>query len=218
MSKVIIFGTGSWARKIFYYLSEVSEHEVVAFTADGEFCEPNTFMNLPVISFNDLENRYAPDQYAMFMGIGYREMNNIRERKYLDAKKKGYCFPNFIHPTSVMHNTVIGEANFIFENVAFEPYTTVEDNNVFITSCAIAHDVTIKSHSFISLGAGVAGDSTIESNCFLGVHSSVLNGLVIADHTLVGAGCHVTRSTQSYDVVVPARSVVLENKRSTDFL
>ena len=218
MSKVVIFGTGSWARKIFYYISELSEHEVVAFTADGEFCEPNSFMGLPVISFNDLENRYAPDQYAMFMGIGYREMNNIRERKYLDAKKKGYRFPNFVHPTAVMHNTDLGEANFILESVTFEPYTIVHDNCVLLSACHIAHDSAIMSHNFFSLNVAIAGDCKIEKNCFLGIHSSVSNGLVIADHTLVGAGCHISKSTKPYDVVVPARSIVLENKRSTDFL
>lgn len=218
MSKVVIFGTGSWARKIFYYISELSEHEVVAFTADGEFCEPNSFMGLPVVPFDELESRYSPEQYEMFMGIGYREMNNIRERKYLKAKKKGYSFPNFIHPTAVMHNTVLGEANFILENVMFEPYATVGDNCVFLTSAGIAHDVKIKSHNFISIGVGIAGDCTIEKNCFLGIHSSVSNGVILADHTLVGAGCHTSKSTKPYQVIVPARSIVLENKRSTDFL
>ena len=40
----------------------------------------------------------------------------------------------------------------------------------------------------------------------------------IADYTLVGAAAFATRNTEPYNVVVPARSNILENKRSTDLM
>ena len=39
----------------------------------------------------------------------------------------------------------------------------------------------------------------------------------LADYTLVGAGANVMKDTNPYDVVVPARSVILDVKKSTDF-
>ena len=40
----------------------------------------------------------------------------------------------------------------------------------------------------------------------------------IADFTLVGAGAYVKKSTNVNDVIVPARSVTLEGKKSIDLI
>ena len=40
----------------------------------------------------------------------------------------------------------------------------------------------------------------------------------IADYTLVGAAAYVKKDTKPYSVVVPARSVELEHKMSTDLM
>ena len=49
--------------------------------------------------------------------------------------------------------------------------------------------------------------------------NSVIRGpKTVADYTLVGAGCYISDNTEPYGVYVPARSVHLENKKSTDMM
>ena len=69
----------------------------------------------------------------------------------------------------------------------------------------------------ISGGVGLCGFDTVGNYCYLGKYSMVFDNVALADYTLVGAGAHVKNDTQEYDVIVPARSVLLEGRKSTDF-
>ena len=51
MSKVVIFGSGDYARVASVYLEEDSPHKVVAFTVDGEHLDANDLMGRPVLPF-----------------------------------------------------------------------------------------------------------------------------------------------------------------------
>ena len=49
--------------------------------------------------------------------------------------------------------------------------------------------------------------------------NSVIRGpKIVEDYTLVGAGCYINNDTKAYGVYVPARSICLENKKSTDMM
>ena len=56
MAKVIIFGLLDTAELALYYLKNDSEHEVVAFTVNEEYYSKETFKDLPVIAFENIEN------------------------------------------------------------------------------------------------------------------------------------------------------------------
>jgi FlaA1/EpsC-like NDP-sugar epimerase len=60
MAKVIIFGIGQIAEIAHFYLTNDSEHEVVAFTVDKEFLEKEKFHDLPVIAYEELIEKYPP--------------------------------------------------------------------------------------------------------------------------------------------------------------
>ena len=40
----------------------------------------------------------------------------------------------------------------------------------------------------------------------------------MADYTLVGAAAYAKGTSKEYDVIVPPRSITLENKKSTDLM
>lgn len=44
MSKVVIFGVGQIAEVAYFYLKNDSEHEVAAFTVDGEYIKDSFFL------------------------------------------------------------------------------------------------------------------------------------------------------------------------------
>ena len=88
--KAIIFGTGSFAELVHYFLTHDSEYKVVAFTVSKDNIEKPQFMDLPLVPFEEIEKSYSPNDYEMYIAVGYNQMNAIRERFYNKAKGKGY--------------------------------------------------------------------------------------------------------------------------------
>ena len=56
MEKVIIFGIGDISQIAYLYLSENKNYEIVAFTIDKEYIKEDTFLGLPVVAFENLED------------------------------------------------------------------------------------------------------------------------------------------------------------------
>ena len=69
MQKIVIFGTGDLAQRIFYYLKN-SEDEVVAFSANKSNIESDKLLGLPVVGFENVEKEYPPEEFSMFICDG----------------------------------------------------------------------------------------------------------------------------------------------------
>ena len=78
MSKLVLYGEGNYAEQAFYYFTNDSEYEIVAFTADEAFISKKELLGLAVIPFEQIEDRYPPNEYKMFVAIGYQNLNRLR--------------------------------------------------------------------------------------------------------------------------------------------
>ncbi len=59
MAKVVVFGTGSFAECVNFYLTHDSAHEVVAFTVHRDHLgETTELAGLPVVAFEDVPETY----------------------------------------------------------------------------------------------------------------------------------------------------------------
>ena len=74
-NKVIIFGNSDSAELAHYYLTNDSNYEVVAFTVNQEYLTEDTFHNLPVVPFENLESIYFPSEYLFFAPMTGVKMN-----------------------------------------------------------------------------------------------------------------------------------------------
>lgn len=217
MKKVIIFGYGSFAKTITYYIETYTDWEIVCYTTDLDDTI-SVFNGKEYYPFSYVLTHFSPEEHDIVMGIGYKNMNSLRQEKFEMIKHKGYHFPNFIHPSSIINNAQLGEGNFILENTVIEPNTVLGDNNFLWSAVLLGHDGIHGNNNHYAACSLVAGNCTIGNNCFLGNHATVKDGVAIADFSLLGAGVYVSKNTKKYDVVVPARAVTLENKKSTDFI
>ena len=216
--KIVMVGNGSFSETLLYYITTFTEWEIVAYADEFVSEEGATHKEKPFINLNDIVEKYPPDEYGIVLGIGYRKMNTIRKRLYLKLKEYGYCFPNFIHPTAIVHNTIMGDANIIMQNVMFEPNAKIGSNTIIWGGVSIGHNANIGSHNHFAGSSVVAGNVKMGDGCFVGNQATVRDGATVADYTLLGAGVYLAKDTSPYDVVVPARAVVLEGKKSTDFI
>ena len=73
MSKVVLFGTGRGADVAYRFLKRDSDHEVCGFSTDLRYIKRETFHDLPVVAFEDVEQRFPPDQYKFLVLLGYQE-------------------------------------------------------------------------------------------------------------------------------------------------
>ncbi len=213
MAGVIIFGNGDIAQIAKYYFAMDSPYKVVAFTLDSQYIKENTFEGLPIYPFENIEEKFDPREYKMFIAISYSNMNRVRETKFKEAKQKGYQLVSYISSRATyLTQFACGENCFIFEDNTIQPFVRIKDNVTIWSGNHIGHHSIIHSHNFISSQVVISGHCEIESNCFLGVNSTIVHWIKVARGTLVGAGAIITKNTEPDSVYVPARSIKLDKK------
>ena len=213
MKKAIIFGTGVFSETLYYYLRQ----HIYGFTVESRYRTGDKYMDMPLADFENVEEKFSTDEYGIYIGLGYTNMNSERERIFQMAQEKGYEILSFIHPTAIVNARSMGIGNIVYENAVIGPFTDIGNGNIFKAGASIAHHSTVGNFNFFAVNSSVAGKVAVKNNCFLGNNCTIKNRITVADKTLVGAGCYVSKDTEPYGVYVPARSVYLEDKKSTDF-
>lgn len=196
MAKVVIFGVGQIAEIASFYLTNDSEHEVVAFTVDREYLGSNTFHGLPVVAYEDIDEKYPPHDYKMFIPISYKKVNKLRAKKFIDVKNKGYECISYISSKATYYDTPVGENCFVFENNVIQPFTKIGDNCVIWSGNHIGHHTVIEDHCFIASHVVVSGSVTVGEYSFIGVNATIRDNISIGKENVIGAGAVILNDTE----------------------
>ena len=86
---VVIFGNRDMSQLSHYYLTNDSDHKVVAFCLDGAYIKENNFCGLPVVPFEEIENSHTKDNHEFFAPLYASEMNKLRFNVCNKIKEKG---------------------------------------------------------------------------------------------------------------------------------
>lgn len=211
MTKLVIFGAADMARIAAFYFSTDSDYEVVAFTADREFCCSEEYLGKPLVPFDELSRVYPPSDVNVFVAISYARMNFIREKKCSEVRENGYELASYISSKcSYVSQYPPGGNCFILEDNTIQPYVRIGNNVWLWSGNHIGHDSVIKDNVYVSSHVVISGFCTIGENSFLGVNSTLRDGLVIGRNVLIGAGATVMHGLEDKSVIIPAKSVVIE--------
>ena len=211
MCEIIIFGSGEIAQLAKYYFDTDSGYEVVGFCVDKDYRLGDSFEGLPLVDFEEIDKIYSHEEYKMFIALSYSEMNEIRERKYHEAKEKGYELVSYISSKcSYLSQFSCGDNCFILEDNTIQPFVKIGSNVTLWSGNHIGHHSELKNHIFISSHVVISGHCIVNSNVFLGVNSTVGHAVNIAKGTLLGASTIITKDTEEGAVYVPQRSVKLD--------
>ncbi len=203
MSKIVIFGEGKIADQAYFYITNDSSHDIVAFTADEEFITKNELFGLPVIPFQGVEDKYPPDEFKMFVALGYQDLNKLRATKYFEAKDKGYELISYVSSrASNFGNVEIGDNCFILENAVIQPCSKVGSNVSIWSGNHIGHHAIVKDHCYIAGHVIISGSTTIEPYCFIGVNATIGHEVTIGRESFIGAGCLVTKNAEDRSVYI----------------
>ncbi len=203
---------------IFFYLKEDKRYEIVGFTVEKEYMEKEKLFELDVVPFDKVEQSFNPGACKMLIAVGYHKMNKIRERKFNEAKGKGYCLATYVHPSvQRFQNVEIGENCVILEHTSIQPLVKIGDNNIIWANATIAHGSLIEDHCWITSGVVISGDTTIKSNCFLGVNASIGHNVTIGEGNFIGSNTLVSRNTGNREVRI-SKSGEKHRLNSDDFV
>jgi sugar O-acyltransferase (sialic acid O-acetyltransferase NeuD family) len=187
--QLVIFGSGDIAHLAHYYFSTDSEYEVAAFTVDAAYLNEETFCNLPVVAFEDVVGKYAPEKFDCFIALSYSKLNALRREKYLAAKTLGYRLASFVSSrATILNGDRIGDNCFIFENNTIQPFVTIGNNVTLWSGNHIGHHSTIKDHCFVASHAVISGGVEIGEQCFIGVNATLRDHIKVGQKCVVGAG------------------------------
>lgn len=218
MKPLIVIGNGSYARMMKRYIELTEFGQVSAYAVEPAFIQERKLDGLPVIPLERLKETFSPEECALIMGIGYTKMGKVRKDNFKRCKAWGFSFENYVHPTVIMEkNVILGEGNNILEGVILEEGVVLGNANLLFGGSLIAHETAVGDYNTFSVKAVAAECSVIKNHCFIGAAAVIKDHVTIQDYVLLGAAAYGFQDMEAYSVVVPAKSVVLEGRKSTDF-
>lgn len=201
MKKLIIFGIGEQAELAYFYFKNESAYQVCGFTVDQAYMQSNTFLDdLPIIPFEEIEKKYPSTEYSAFVAIGYSKVNQIRAKKYLEFKNKGYELASFVSSKATNYSESIGENCFILEDNTIQPFVRIGNNVTLWSGNHIGHHSVIEDHCFITSHVVVSGGCRVGSYSFIGVNSTLRDHITIGQSNMIGAGCLILANTEDNNV------------------
>lgn len=206
-ARIVVFGTGSMGSVIKFYFDHDSDHQVVAFSATEESITETKFEGLPVVPFEGLLDSHPPDEHAMFIAVGYRQLNRLRQQFCEAARAKGYELVSYVcSKATSWGDTRIGDNVFVFEDNTLQPFVSIGNGTVLWSGNHVGHHSTIGDYCFITSHVVVSGHCTIGNRSFLGVNATISEATEIGDDNIVGPGSLIQKSTGAGEVHVAERT------------
>lgn len=202
INNIIIFGIGNIAEVAYYFLKNDTNLNIVGFSLEKNYIKEKTKFDLPVIEFENIENKYSPKEYLLFAPCTASNLNKFRKRIYEDGKLKGYQFYTYISSKANVYTKNIGENCFILEDNTIQPYTKIGNNCILWSGNHIGHHSTIEDHVFITSHVVISGMCLIKKYCYLGVNASLRDNIILEEGTVVGMSASITKNTEGNSIYI----------------
>ena len=185
--KIVIFGAGTLAEIVHYYITKDMKGNVIAFIVDeinSQNNDENILLGLPIYSWDQFLKKFSNEEVGIFVAIAYKNLRNKKFvfNRFIDA---GYKMINVVSKSAyISEKSIEGVNNLILPNVVIEPNSKIGSNNIIWWNSTICHDVEIGNHNFFASNIVIGGKSKIGDLCFMGFAST------IADYIQVDSGSH----------------------------
>ena len=195
--QLLIIGDSAFAEVAYECFTHDSEYEVVGFTVESGYLKQDTLFGLPVVPFEQVEERFSPTKVAFYAALVYSQLNRLRTRLYRAAKTKGYRPASYVSSRAfVWRNVQLGEHCFIFEDNTIQPFVRIGDNVVLWSGNHIGHHSVVQDNCFVSSHVVISGFCDIGRNTFMGVNATLANNVAIGEDNWIGLGVTIVRNTE----------------------
>jgi sugar O-acyltransferase (sialic acid O-acetyltransferase NeuD family) len=198
---LVIFGSGKIAEAVSYYFNRDSDYIINAYILDDAYVKDEFFMGKPVVKLSDVQERFNPQTYTVFVAVGYQGMNALRSEKYHFFKNLGYSFATYKSP-HVYGEYIIGENTIVMDGANIQPYASF-GNNVFVWGGAmVGHHTIINDDCWLTGGCLIGGSVNLGRGTFIGMGAIVGQEVKTGIECMLGAGTLTIRSIGDKAVVV----------------
>jgi sugar O-acyltransferase (sialic acid O-acetyltransferase NeuD family) len=198
---VVLFGSGPFARTLHFFFEHDSDFRIVASTVDLAHIEEDPAVELPVVPFEEVTQHYPPDEFDMFVALGYRRMNHLRAERYRQAKEKGYTLVSHVSPrASTWPDITVGDNCLILDQAIVHPYVTIGNDVIAWSGSHIGHRSVVGDHCFIASRAAISGHVTIGPYSFLGTNCTIRDSMTIGEGSAIGAGATIIANTAPWSI------------------
>ncbi len=196
MKRAVIFGTTDFAEVAYAYLTADSPYVVEAFTVHREYRKSEELLGLPIVPFEEMEQRFPPGEVEMFVALGFSKVNKRRAEIYALCKSKGYRLLTYVNSRAIHWGQLtVGDNCFIFENNVIQPFVTIGNNVIIWSGNHIGHHSRIGDNCFIASHVVISGHCDIGNNSFIGVNATLRDGIKVAPECIIGAGAMILKNT-----------------------
>lgn len=209
MDNVSLIGFGTVGKSVFdLFLDGKSMSLENIVVSDGyEETIPNHFKQ-KTIPWSEFKN-LSPRKFVVC--IGYQNLNQKREKVFLELKEIGHIPVSLIHETAIISkSSTIEPGSVIFPGVVVENNVKVGEGTYIWSKVTIGHDSSLGSFVFIAANVALGGSTEVGDRCLLGLNSTLGNRVRIGSDSVIGAGALVTRNIKSDSVVVRRNDALLE--------
>lgn len=204
MKDIVVFGSGPMAELAALYLREDAGRRVAGFTVDASYATASALSGLPLVPFNELEERFPPSDYDLFVALAYTKLNKLRRAKVDEGKARGYGIAHYVSSRATRFSTFeAAENQFILEDNTIQPFARVGRNVTLWSGNHIGHHSTIAEDVFIASHVVVSGGVTIGARSFIGVNVTIRDHVTIGSDCVIGAGALVLQDIPDGSVLAP---------------
>jgi sugar O-acyltransferase (sialic acid O-acetyltransferase NeuD family) len=209
MKPLVIFGAGEIAEVAHFYFTHDARRTVAAFTVDGAYLKDKSFCGLPVVAFEEVQQRFASATHDCFVAMSYAKINALRAQKCAEAKARGYALASYVSSKATLWPGFTPGANcFILEDNTLQPFAALGDNVTLWSGNHIGHHARIGANCFITSHVVISGGVEVGDHAFIGVNATVRDHVKIGARAVIGAGSLVLEDVPD-DGVVAARGTEL---------
>ena len=216
--RLLIFGAGETASIAAEFFMVDSREKIEGFIVDDDFYVPGlTFYGLPIYPITEIEEKFPPSKYRIFVAISYGKLNTQRLKIFNYFKLKNYEFASYISSkANVWRTATIGKNCMVFEGNNIQHGSTIEDNIILWSGNHIGHGSIIRHSCYLSSHVCVAGFTDIGERTFIGINSSITDNIKISEDCFIGAATLINKNTEPNSIYTgnPAqRNIKVSAKR-----
>jgi sugar O-acyltransferase (sialic acid O-acetyltransferase NeuD family) len=201
MKNIIIFGTGSYAKLLFYELILTKKYKILGFVDERQ--KQNTvFIKYKNFSYKtiQIDDKFKNKNISGIIAIGDNYLRYQISKLYSTKLKKINWITYISNKAIVSKLSVVGKGTVILSNAVITAGTKIGIHCLINTSCSIDHDNYF--HDFSSTGPGVttAGKVEVKKFSFLGTGSTVAHKVIINENIVVGGHAYVNKDCKKNSV------------------
>ena len=212
----IIFSTRELSRVAEFYLkkfysekqNELNEYLIIK-TVDSSYIKSD---ESDIIPFEKLQVRDSV-KANIFIPIGYKNCNKIREEKTKQAKEKGLFIMSLHDSKANIHSdTKVGEGCWIQEGCNVQTGSTIGNGTIMWASSHVGHGSNIGDFCWVTTHATICGEVNIDNNTFIGANAVITPGVYIGKRCIIGSGAIITKDLPDDSVAIEGRNNIIAKK------